>query len=159
VLHGRPGEDGTLQGMLEVVGIPYSHSGVLASSLAMQKDLAKIMLKAAGVPVPDGMVAVAARGAKKHLLSVLCHQADRGGLERRGLHRDRRARSSAAGAISRGLGVRRTGAVRALYPGKELTCAVMGDQALDVIEIVPTVRFYDYEAKYAPGRLRTRPTR
>ena len=68
VLHGRPGEDGTLQGMLEVSGIPYSHSGVRRSSLAMQKDLAKIMLKAAGVPVPRGMVVSRHEAAKKHLL-------------------------------------------------------------------------------------------
>src|SRR5215207_3324499 len=57
VLHGRPGEDGTLQGMLEILGIPYSHSGVLSSALAMQKDLAKSVLKAANVPVPGGMIA------------------------------------------------------------------------------------------------------
>src|SRR5579862_5792117 len=54
VLHGRPGEDGTLQGLLEVLGIPYSHSGVLASALAMQKDVAKTLLQAAGVPVAEG---------------------------------------------------------------------------------------------------------
>src|SRR5438477_8608625 len=66
VLHGRPGEDGTLQGLLEVIGIPYSHSGVLASSLAMQKDLAKIMLQAAGIPVPQGMVVSRHEAAKKH---------------------------------------------------------------------------------------------
>ena len=57
VLHGRPGEDGTLQGILEILGIPYSHSGVLASALAMQKDVAKDVFSAAGVPVPEGMVA------------------------------------------------------------------------------------------------------
>src|SRR4051812_46738465 len=57
VLHGRPGEDGTLQGLLEILAIPYSHSGVLASALAMQKDLAKSVLKAAGVPVPGGILA------------------------------------------------------------------------------------------------------
>ena len=51
VLHGRPGEDGTLQGILEIQGIPYTHSGVLASSLAMEKDFAKVVMKAAGVPV------------------------------------------------------------------------------------------------------------
>src|SRR6266478_6288977 len=56
VLHGRPGEDGTLQGILEIQSIPYTHSGVLASALAMEKDLAKTMLKAAGIPVPGGLV-------------------------------------------------------------------------------------------------------
>ena len=57
VLHGRPGEDGTLQGLLEILAIPYTHSGVLASALAMQKDVAKELFRAAGVPVPEGMVA------------------------------------------------------------------------------------------------------
>ena len=56
VLHGRPGEDGTMQGLLEILGIPYSHSGVLASALAMQKDVAKVVHGAAGVPVPGGIV-------------------------------------------------------------------------------------------------------
>ena len=59
--------------------------------------------------------------------------------------------ASAAGALPRRLGVRRRGHGRALHPGKELTCAVIGDRALDVIEIVPATRFYDYEAKYAAG--------
>src|SRR5262245_33679132 len=68
VLHGRPGEDGTLQGLLEIVGIPYSHSGVLASSLAMQKDMAKAVMDAAGVPVPEGIVAHRLEAAKAHLL-------------------------------------------------------------------------------------------
>src|SRR6202166_4483095 len=68
VLHGRPGEDGMLQGLLEILGIPYSHSGVLASALAMQKDIAKTVLKAAGVPVPGGVVAARAEAAKRHLL-------------------------------------------------------------------------------------------
>src|SRR5271166_5662080 len=57
VLHGRPGEDGTLQGLLEILGIPYSHSGVMASAVAMQKDIAKTLLMAGGVPVPGGVVA------------------------------------------------------------------------------------------------------
>src|SRR6201996_127154 len=57
VLHGRPGEDGTMQGILEILQIPYSHSGVLASALAMQKDVAKEVFRAAGVPVAEGMVA------------------------------------------------------------------------------------------------------
>src|ERR1700750_987980 len=54
VLHGRPGEDGTLQGLLEVIGIPYTHSGVLASAVAMQKDVAKTVFQAAGIPVAEG---------------------------------------------------------------------------------------------------------
>src|SRR3712207_665365 len=55
-LHGRVGEDGTIQGLLEILRIPYTHSGVLASALAMNKDRAKIVMAAAGVPVPEGVV-------------------------------------------------------------------------------------------------------
>src|ERR1700682_704047 len=68
VLHGRPGEDGTLQGLLEVVGIPYTHSGVLASALAMQKDLAKIVLRAAGIPVPESILVSRFEAGKAHVL-------------------------------------------------------------------------------------------
>src|SRR5437016_12892593 len=57
VLHGRPGEDGTLQGLLEILAVPYTHSGVMASAVAMQKDVAKSLLAAAGVPVPEGLLA------------------------------------------------------------------------------------------------------
>src|SRR5512132_2857550 len=68
MLHGRPGEDGTLQGILEIVGIPYSHSGVLSSAIAIQKDLAKIHFRAAGVPTPGGMVVSRVRAAQEHVL-------------------------------------------------------------------------------------------
>src|SRR5437763_10473159 len=57
VLHGRPGEDGTLQGILEVLAIPYTHSGVMASAVAMQKDIAKVLFRAAGAPVAEGLIA------------------------------------------------------------------------------------------------------
>ncbi len=66
VLHGRPGEDGTLQGMLEILGIPYSHSGVMSSALAMQKDVAKVVMAAAGVPVPEGKVVSRREAAAGH---------------------------------------------------------------------------------------------
>src|SRR5215475_6090098 len=68
VLHGRPGEDGTLQGMLEILAIPYTHSGVMASALAMQKDVAKELFRAADIPVADGLVASLIEAAKAHLL-------------------------------------------------------------------------------------------
>src|SRR3954462_12783208 len=66
VLHGRPGEDGTLQGVLEILGIPYSHSGVMASALAMQKDVAKGVMAGAGVAVPEGRVVSRREAAKGH---------------------------------------------------------------------------------------------
>ncbi|MEJ2378646.1 MAG: D-alanine--D-alanine ligase, partial [Pseudolabrys sp.] len=68
MLHGRPGEDGTIQGLLEIMGVPYSHSGVLASSLAMHKEMTKVILEKGGVPVPGGMVAERHEAAKEHLL-------------------------------------------------------------------------------------------
>src|SRR5215468_9437947 len=68
VLHGRPGEDGTLQGMLEILAVPYTHSGVMASALAMQKDVAKDLFRAANVPVAEGVVVSRLEAAKAHLL-------------------------------------------------------------------------------------------
>src|SRR5205807_933161 len=68
VLHGRPGEDGTLQGILEILAIPYTHSGVMASAVAMQKEIAKTLFRAAGVPVPEGLVAPRLEAAKGHML-------------------------------------------------------------------------------------------
>ena len=152
VLHGRPGEDGTLQGMLEVIGIPYSHSGVLASSLAMQKDLAKRCSRPQASRCRTGW---SCRGMKppRNICSSVPMSSSR----------SPKARASACSSSPKSTIIRRrncfvrTGrsanrcCVEKYIPGKELTCAVMGDQALDVIEIVPTVRFYDYEAKYAPG--------
>src|SRR5215211_9111343 len=67
-LHGRFGEDGKIQGLLEIMRIPYTHSGVLASALAMQKDRAKVVMAAAGVPVPQGEVVSRFEAAKSHVL-------------------------------------------------------------------------------------------
>src|ERR1700724_3656358 len=66
LLHGRPGEDGSIQGLLEILAIPYTHSGVLASALAMQQDRAKVMMRDAGVPVPEGIVVSRFEAAKAH---------------------------------------------------------------------------------------------
>ena len=152
VLHGRPGEDGTLQGLLEILGIPYSHSGVLASALAMQKDIAKTVLKAAGVPVPDGMVAARAQAAKRHLLPppyVIKPVAEGSSVGVFIVREDMKHPPQELTRADWSFGERVL--VEPYIPGKELTCAVMGDEALGVIEIVPTVKFYDFEAKYAPG--------
>jgi D-alanine-D-alanine ligase len=152
VLHGRPGEDGTLQGLLEVVGIPYSQSGVLASAVAMQKDVAKTLFVAAGVPVPEGIVADRAEAAKRHLLPppyVIKPIAEGSSV---GVFVVTAEHAHPPQELTRpdwSYGDRVI--VEKYIAGKELTCAVMGEQALGVIEIVPTVRFYDYEAKYAPG--------
>jgi D-alanine-D-alanine ligase len=152
VLHGRPGEDGTLQGLLEILGIPYSHSGVLASAMAMQKDIAKTVLKAAGVPVPGGLVASRTQVAKRHLLPppyVIKPVAEGSSVGVFIVRKDHELPPQELTRPDWQFGDRLL--VEPYIPGKELTCAVMGEEALGVIEIVPTVKFYDYEAKYAPG--------
>ena len=152
VLLGRPGEDGTLQGILEIVGVPYTHSGVLASSLAMQKDLAKIVMKAAGVPVPEGKVVSRHEAAKAHVLPrpyVIKPIAEGSSV---GVFIVTEEHQHPPQELTRPDWTFGEEVLAERYiAGKELTCAVMGDKALDVIEIVPKVRFYDYEAKYAPG--------
>lgn len=152
LLHGSPGEDGTIQGLLEILGIPYSHSGVLASALAMKKDRAKEVMAAQGVPVPEGVVVSRLAAAKEHPLPrpYVIKPISEGSSV--GVFIVTEAHSHPPQELNRpdwahGEMV----LVERFIPGKELTCAVMGDRALDVIEIVPTVRFYDFEAKYAPG--------
>jgi D-alanine-D-alanine ligase len=152
VLHGRPGEDGTLQGLLEILAIPYSHSGVLASALAMQKDVAKELFRVAGVPVAEGLVASRFEAAKEHLMPrpyVIKPVAEGSSVGVFLVKEDQPHPPQELYRDDWAFGDRVI--LEKFIPGKELTCAVMGDRALDVIEIVPTVRFYDYEAKYAPG--------
>ena len=152
VLHGRPGEDGTLQGMLEILGIPYSHSGVMASAVAMQKDIAKTVLKAANVPVPGGVVVSRAEAAKKHPLPppyVIKPVAEGSSVGVFIVREDHKHPPQELTRADWTFGDKVL--VEPYIPGKELTCAVMGDKALGVIEIVANTKFYDYEAKYALG--------
>src|SRR5262245_48459360 len=152
VLHGRPGEDGTLQGMLEILAIPYSHSGVMASAVAMQKDIAKELFRAAGVPVAEGFVASRFDAAKAHVMPppyVVKPIAEGSSVGVFVVAEDHAHPPQELTRADWVYGDRVI--VEKFIAGKELTCAVMGDEALGVIEIVPTVRFYDYEAKYAPG--------
>jgi D-alanine-D-alanine ligase len=152
VLHGCPGEDGTLQGILEVLAIPYSHSGVMGSAVAMQKDVAKTLMRAADVPVPEGLVADRREIAKRHVLPppyVIKPIAEGSSV---GVFIVTEQHAHPPQELTREdwtYGDRLI--VEKFIPGKELTCAVMGNEALGVIEIVPAVGFYDYEAKYAPG--------
>ena len=152
VLHGSPGEDGTLQGILEIVGIPYSHSGVLSSAMAMQKDVAKTMFRACGIATPGGKIVSRAAAAKAHALErpYVLKPVNEGSSV--GVFIVTQAHDHPPQELTRAdweFGDMLL--AEPFIPGKELTCAVMGDEALGVIEIVPTARFYDYEAKYAPG--------
>jgi len=152
-LHGRFGEDGTIQGLLEILRIPYTHSGVLASALAMQKDRAKVVMKAAGVTVPEGLVVNRFEAVKAHVLAppyVIKPVAEGSSV---GVIIVREDRAHPPQELTRedwphGEQV----LVEKYIPGREITCAVMGDRALDVIDIRPAKGlFYDYDAKYAKG--------
>jgi len=152
-LHGPMGEDGSIQGVLELLRIPYTHSGVLASALAMNKAMAKIVLKDAGVPVPQGRIVNRREAARSHALNppyVLKPIAE----------------GSSYGVFIVPVGANAPPAELAaddwkygesllaetFIAGRELTCAVIGDRALDVIDIrAADGGWYDYQAKYAKG--------
>ena len=153
-LHGRWGEDGCVQGVLELLGIPYTHSGVLASALAMHKQQAKVVLEAAGVAVADGVVVSREEAAKGHVMAppyVIKPVAEGSSVGVYIVMEESQNPSELLLSADWSAGEELL--VERFIPGRELTCAVMGDEALGVIEILPAegLDFYDYEAKYAPG--------
>jgi len=151
-LHGRFGEDGCVQGVLELIGVPYTHSGVLASALAMDKPTAKRMFAAAGLRCPEGIVierADLARGdamARPYVVKPVNEGSSVGvRIVRPG---DNLPPSEvAAGPEHQGQVL-----VERFIPGRELTVTVMGDRALAVTELKPKSGFYDYQNKYTAGR-------
>jgi D-alanine-D-alanine ligase len=153
-MHGRYGEDGCIQGLLEMMGIPYTHSGVLASALAMHKERAKAVFAAAGVPVAESRVVPRAEAARAHVMPppYVIKPPTEGSSVGVYIVREDHAHPpqelmSAEWTLGEEVMVER------YIAGRELTCAVMGDEALGVIEIRPAegLTFYDYDAKYAPG--------
>lgn len=151
-LHGQWGEDGCVQGLLEVMGIPYTHSGVLTSSLAMDKQRTKLVLRASGVPSPEGRVMSRHEAAGGHAMEppyVIKPNAQGSSV---GVHIIREGDNrppAELGSDKWTLGD--DVLVEKFIPGRELTVAVMGDRPLCVTEITTDLAFYDYEAKYAPG--------
>ena len=146
-LHGRWGEDGCVQGVLEWLRMPYTHSGVLASALAMDKTRAKQVFAAAGLPVARGMIACRAHIRATHPMEppyVVKPNAE----------------GSSVGVYIVPAGANRPPAladdmpesvlVEEYVPGRELTVAVLGDRPLTVTDIIAD-GWYDYEAKYRPG--------
>jgi D-alanine-D-alanine ligase len=151
-LHGRWGEDGCVQGLLELLRIPYTHSGVLASALAMHKERAKDVFRAAGLPVATSIVVERREASVRHAMEppYVVKPVNEGSsvgvfIIRKGDNRP----PGELGSESWTLG--ETVMVEEFVPGRELTVAVMGERAVGVTEIVPRTAFYDYEAKYAPG--------
>lgn len=152
-LHGPWGEGGAVQGILETLRIPYTHSGVLASALAMNKEKARLVYKASGLPIAEGRVFDRMEIARRHVMPppyVVKPIAEGSSFGVIIVREGRTHPPQEVGAADWAYGDRLL--VERYVPGRELTCAVMGDVALGVIEIVTDSQpFYDYDAKYAPG--------
>jgi D-alanine-D-alanine ligase len=146
-LHGRWGEDGCVQGMLEWLRIPYTHSGVLASALAMDKERTKAVYRAEGLPVVDSRLACKAEVEARHVLPppYVVKPNNEGSsvgvyIVAEGANAPPRLSDAMPDVVM----------VEAYAPGRELTATVMGDRALAVTDIL-TDGWYDYDAKYKPG--------
>ena len=149
-LHGRFGEDGCIQGVLDWLGLPYTHSGLRASALAMDKAAAKAAFAAAGLPVaPSRIVSPEELEAEDPLprpyVVKPVNEGSSVGVEIFREGDNRRAQVARAWQYDRRI------MAEAYIPGRELTVAVMGDRPLEVTEIDTGNVFYDYEAKYADG--------
>ena len=153
-LHGPYGEDGSIQGVLEILKIPYTHSGVMASSIAMNKLMTKKLLKEIGMPVAFDQVVSRAEAALGHMMAppyVLKPISDGSSfgifIVPEGAEAPPGTEILAAGLEADEL------LLEEFVPGLELTCAVLGSRALDVVEIRPSGshEFYNYEAKYEAG--------
>jgi D-alanine-D-alanine ligase len=159
-LHGRYGEDGTLQGLLDLLGIPYVGSGTMASALAMDKTMAKKVLAADGLPVPKGTVVDRAafardpegeaRRAAAACLPAVVKPVAQGSSVGLSLVEDAAAMRP---ALKKALDHDRRALVEERLEGTEITVGVLGNrelQALPVVEIVPKHALFDYQAKYDP---------
>ena len=148
-LHGRFGEDGSIQGLLDIMAVPYTNSGVVASALAMHKQQAKTIFTAHGIPCPEGQVyyrenlSNAVLPEPPYVVKPVNEGSSIGvHIIRSGDNRSLLEDWPYGGAAL----------VEPYIPGRELTVAVMDDQALGVTELRPLKGFYDYEAKYTDGK-------
>lgn len=151
-LHGRYGEDGCVQGLLELMGVPYTHSGPLASALAMDKPMAKVVFAAAGLPVVEHRLITRDEARKGHPMTppYVVKPLKEGSSVGVRIIVDAAAPVIEGGDWPYG----ERAMVERYVHGRELTVSVMGDRALGVTEIRADERFYDYEAKYTEGRAR-----
>lgn len=150
-LHGRWGEDGCVQGLLELLHIPYTHSGVMASALAMHKVMAKSIVAAVGVISPNGLVVGREELRAGDVMErpyVIKPVNEGSSVGVRIVHEGDNQPAVDDSAWEFGEEV----LVEQFIPGRELTVSVMGDRALAVTEIQAKVGFYDYDAKYTDGR-------
>ena len=149
-MHGKYGEDGCIQGVLEILAVPYTHSGVLASAIAMDKPMSRHVFTSIGIRVAIGKV------VERRLLAAgdpmprpyVVKPIDQGSSV--GVHIVREGDNLAAVEAAEAQYGEKV-LVEKFVPGRELTVAVMGDRAIAVTELRPRTRFYDYEAKYTDG--------
>lgn len=148
-LHGRWGEDGTIQGLLDILSIPYTHSGLLASALAMDKPQAKLVFERAGIPVAEHVVVSRGQLAAGDPIPrpFVIKPMNEGSSV--GVHIVRNGANLWALGDDWQFGDRVM--IERFIPGREFTVAVMGDRPLAVTEITTDRGFYDFDAKYAPG--------
>jgi D-alanine-D-alanine ligase len=149
-LHGGRGEDGTLQTLLEMVGVPYTGSGRLGSAMAMDKDISKRLFRAAGVPTADWVMAPAARDQVERDFGwpVVVKPSKQGSTV--GLTIVKKAGEyDSAVALARQYDDEVM--IERFVPGRELTVGVLDGRALAVGEIIPRHEVFDYECKYTPG--------
>ncbi|MCF3936447.1 D-alanine--D-alanine ligase [Acuticoccus sp. M5D2P5] len=152
-LHGPFGEDGSVQGVLEFLQIPYTHSGILASALAMNKDLAKAVLARAGVPVAEHLTCNRFEAAERHVMEppYVVKPVGEGSSFGVLFVRDG-ANSPPRELAADDWKFGDTVMAERYVDGLELTCAAFGEAVWDVINIVPVSEsFYGYDAKYKPG--------
>jgi D-alanine-D-alanine ligase len=149
-LHGRFGEDGCIQGLLDILGIPYTHSGVLASAVAMDKPMAKRLFEAEGIPVANHVVTTieAARAKEPMARPYVAKPMNEGSSV--GVHIVREGDNEPPFEGS-GWSYGELVMIERYIPGRELTVSVMGGKALAVTEITTGRGFYDYDAKYING--------
>ena len=150
-LHGVWGEDGRVQGVLDLFGKPYTHSGVFASALAMDKHRAKIVLKAAGIRVPFGKLVDRQLAAQKHVMRrpyVIKPNCEGSSV---GVYIIPKGANRPPLDIAMNKAMGEQVLAERFAPGRELTVTVMNGKALCVTEIIAHTEFYNYEAKYAEG--------
>ena len=150
-LHGEWGEDGRVQGVLDLFGAPYTHSGVMASALAMDKHRSKAVLRDIGIHVPDGTLVSRVSAANDHPMEppyVVKPNAQGSSV---GVYIVPEGANGTPTEMAENTAMGELVLAEAFAPGRELTVTVMDGKALAVTEIIPKSGWYDYDAKYKDG--------
>lgn len=147
VLHGSPGEDGTVQGLLEIMGIPYTGCGVAPSAISIDKDLTKRVLKSYGIPVPAGITLYKGEAVDADALEFPCVVKPARAGSSVGVSLVK-SQSEFEKALSEAFSYDSKVLIEEYLEGKELTVGVVNGRAITPVEILPHREFYDYTAKY-----------